>query len=518
MSNAFMNVQNKPVVLCILDGWGLRQEKEHNAIAMAHTPHWDHWIKTYPMAALDASGLAVGLPKDQMGNSEVGHMTIGAGKAIWQDLPRITKAFQENQVASLPAFKNFVQTLQQSGGRCHLMGLLSPGGVHSHQDHLVALIQLLATSHIPVSVHLWLDGRDTSPKSAVDYMSTFMAAIKPYPQVQVATLGGRFYGMDRDQRWERIEKTYRAMVEGQGPSFDNPVAAIEQAYARGETDEFIVPAVAIGYQGMKTQDGLFVANFRADRVRQILSALVLPDFTEFTRPASLVGLPCLGLTAYADVLTPYMSVLFPSEDIHETLGSLVAAHGGRQYRIAETEKYAHITFFFNGGKEDPFPGEVRKLIPSPKVATYDLQPEMAASEVTDHLVHAIETGAYDLCVVNYANPDMVGHTGNMAASIKAIETVDACLGRVHDAILAQDGVLIITADHGNVECLYDATHAGPHTAHTTNLVPFLVVSRIAKKLKQEGTLADIAPTVLHLLNLKKPAAMTGHNLIVSEVI
>lgn len=501
----------KPVVLCILDGWGLSEKTEKNAIALAHTPHWTEWLSTYPMAALDASGNAVGLPHGQMGNSEVGHMTIGAGRPIFQELPRITKAFAEQKVGELPSFQEFTSALQATKGTCHVMGLFSPGGVHSHQDHILEFVALLVAAHIPVALHLWLDGRDTPPQSAADYMAPFMEKIAPYPSVSIVTLAGRYYAMDRDKRWDRTKKAYEAIVHGEGSSFEEPLNAIRESYGKGVTDEFLTPVVAKGYMGLKEGDAILVANFRADRVRQLLAALVMPDFKEFDRDSHKT-FPCLGMTPYAAWLIPHMKVLFHPEDIRQTLGSCVAAHHKKQFRIAETEKYAHITFFFNGGREEPFPQETRVLIPSPKVATYDLQPEMSSKEVTEKLLQAIEDN-YDFLVVNYANPDMVGHTGNLAASIKAVEVVDACLGQIAGAVLRKGGALIITADHGNIEKMEDEHTHAPHTAHTTNFVPFMVISEPPLSLKKEGTLADIAPTLLELMGLPSFQEMMGKSLL-----
>lgn len=492
----------KPVILCILDGWGESSHDQHNAILQAHTPNWDSFIANFPHTTLDASAGAVGLPAGQMGNSEVGHMTIGAGRIIYQDLPRIDQAIASGDLAKNPNLKAFIDTLKTKGtGTCHLMGLLSPGGVHSHQKHLVALYKLLTQNGIKVYVHAFLDGRDTPPKSALGYLREFMSETK-----DLASLGGRYYGMDRDKRWERIEVAYQAIVSGQAPTFTDPLAYVEEAYKAGTTDEFIPPAIVQGYQGIQDGDGLLVANFRSDRVRQLLSLLI-------ERNEGLAAIA--GMTQYSQTLAKSMITLFPPQKATHSLGELIADAGLKQLRIAETEKYAHVTFFFNGGAEHLFAGEDRILVPSPKVATYDLQPEMSAQEVTDKLIQAIDKDAYDFIVVNYANTDMVGHSGNLAATIKAVECVDHCLGQLFEALQAKGGLLMITADHGNAESMQDAQTHEAHTAHTTNPVPLLLINESLKgvHLREGGGLADIAPTLLTLMGLPIPAEMTGRGLV-----
>lgn len=512
--------RTQPVVLCILDGWGEAQETSHNAIRRAHTPHWDFFQQEYPSTTLDASSGAVGLPEGQMGNSEVGHMTIGAGRVIYQDLPRIDHAITTGTFATNPHLRSFMTTVKNEGsGVCHLLGLLSPGGVHSHQRHLIALLQALSYQGIRVYVHAFLDGRDTPPKSAKAYVQEFLEKTQELSNVELASVGGRFYGMDRDYRWDRIEAAYRAIALADANQFDNPLAYIEQCYQHGITDEFIAPAVAKNYPGVQEGDGFLVGNFRADRVRQLLTAFLAPEFTHFPRQFQPRLVNAAGMTHYSNALSQQMITLFPSQQVSHSMGEVVAQAGLKQLRIAETEKYAHVTFFFNGGEETLFPGEKRILVQSPQVATYDLQPEMSAHEVTDKLIEAIETNAYDLIVVNYANTDMVGHSGNLDAAIKAVECIDQCLGRLYKAILSQDGILLITADHGNAENMRDQATQEPHTAHTTNPVPFLLIGTSVKnnQLRCGGGLADIGPTALKLMNLPIPSEMTGTSLVIPEI-
>jgi len=509
----------RPVVLCILDGFGCRAESENNAIALAKKPNFDRLFATCPVSKLETSGRSVGLPKNQMGNSEVGHTTIGAGRIILQDLPRIDDAIDDGSLAKNPAFLDFVAKLKRVGGACHLMGLISPGGVHSHQRHIATLAILLAHEGIPVWVHAFLDGRDTPPESAGTFLKEFLDDVANEPLIRMGTISGRYYAMDRDKRWERTAKAYAAIVEAAGKSAATPAEAIKNSYARKVTDEFVEPTVLAGYPGMKDEDGVLMANFRADRARQILRALLLPEFDGFKRKRTPTFAATLGLVEYADDLNAHMATLFPAEEPAHMLGEVLAAHGLRQLRIAETEKYAHVTYFLNGGREEPYPGEERILIPSPKVATYDLQPEMSARPVTDALVKAIEGGTFDFIVVNYANPDMVGHTGIIPAAVKAVEAVDACVGRIAAAVEKVGGVLLVTADHGNIELMRDPETGEPHTAHTTLPVPFILVNGArlgAATTVRDGTLADIAPTVLMLLGLDKPREMTGQSLVIRE--
>jgi 2,3-bisphosphoglycerate-independent phosphoglycerate mutase len=505
----------RPVVLCILDGWGARDEGADNAIALARTPNWRRFLATAPHALLDASEHEVGLPDGQMGNSEAGHMNIGAGRVVLQDLPRIDRAIEEGALARNPALLDFISRLKSSGGSCHLMGLLSPGGVHAHQGHIAALAKIVAAAGVPVRVHAFLDGRDTPPSSARGYLETFLGDIaQAGPSARIATVCGRYYAMDRDKRWERVQLAWRALVDAQGERAADALSAVDAAYARGETDEFVKPTVLSGYRGMVDADGVLMANFRADRAREILSALLDPDFAGFARPRCPRFAAALGMVQYSERLNQFLATLFPPQDLSDTLGEVVAEAGLKQLRIAETEKYAHVTFFFNGGEEREFPGESRILVPSPKVATYDLKPEMSAFEVTDRLVEAIEDGAFDFIVVNYANTDMVGHSGDLSAAIKAVEAVDLCLGRLADAVGRAGGALLITSDHGNAEMMQDDATGQPHTAHTLNPVPVVLVHAPAEvRALRDGRLADIAPTVLALLGMPQPAVMTGQSLI-----
>jgi 2,3-bisphosphoglycerate-independent phosphoglycerate mutase len=452
-----------------------------------------------------------------MGNSEVGHMNIGAGRVVMQDLPRIDAAVAQSEVKANPAMTAFIGRLKASGGTCHLMGLMSPGGVHSHQDHIAALARILAEAGVPVAIHAFLDGRDTPPSSARGFVAEFERGIAGLGGARIATIGGRYYAMDRDKRWERVALAYAALVDGKGEAAATAIAAIDSAYGRGETDEFAKPTAVGGYRGMRDGDGVLMANFRADRARQILAALLDPGFSAFARLRVVKFAAALGMSEYSTALNAFMPALFPAERLSHVLGAVVAEAGMTQLRIAETEKYAHVTFFLNGGEETFFPGEERILVPSPKVATYDLQPEMSAFEVTDKLVEAINARKFDLIVVNYANTDMVGHTGDLQAAIKAVEAVDLCLGRLRDAVKAQGGAMIITADHGNAETMQDPETREPHTAHTLNRVPVILVNgRAPVRTLRDGRLADIAPTLLALMGLRQPAEMTGKSLIPAD--
>ncbi len=504
----------RPVVLCILDGWGHRAESANNAIARAQTPVWDRLTATCPYALGEASEQFVGLPGGQMGNSEVGHMTIGAGRVVLQDLLKIDAAVADGSLARRPAFGRFVDALKRSGGTAHVMGLMSPGGVHSHQDHIVAVARELAARAIPVAVHAFLDGRDTPPQSAKGrYIPNFKEKTSVSESVRIATVTGRYYAMDRDKRWERTESAYRILVDGDGQQVNSTDEAIVYVKVLHESDEFVQPTAIGDYRGMADGDGVFMANFRADRVRQILSALLDPDFGGFDRPQPAKFAAALGMSEVSGRHNAWMDTLFPPEAPANVLGEAVAAAGLKQLRIAETEKYAHVTFFLNGGREAPFAGEERILVPSPKVATYDLQPEMSAPELTDRLVGAIDNGAFDLIVVNYANTDMVGHTGDLTAAIRAVETVDACLGRLEAAVTAAGGALLVTSDHGNAEQMADPETRQSHTAHTRNPVPILLAAGGAGRTLRNGTLANIAPTVLDLMGLARPAGMTGASLL-----
>ncbi|MDP4795383.1 MAG: 2,3-bisphosphoglycerate-independent phosphoglycerate mutase [Rhodospirillales bacterium] len=503
----------KPVMLCILDGWGDRAPAVDNAISIAATPTWDALLAKYPHSRLSASALEVGLPEGQMGNSEVGHMNLGAGRVVMQELPKIDLAVRNDTLKNEPALKDFISALKKSGGTCHLLGLLSPGGVHSHQDHMVAIAKAITAEGIPVRVHGFLDGRDTPPKAAKGYIEKFEADIAGFKNCRIATISGRYFALDRDNRWDRLEKSYACMAESKGEPFGNAIDVVDAAYADGKTDEFILPAPIAGYEGMRDGDGVMMSNFRADRAREIMSALCAPAFDGFIRPRKIAFAAALGMVEYSKAHAAFMTAIFPPTQLSHILGEVVSEAGLRQLRIAETEKYAHVTFFLNGGREDVFAGEERILVPSPKVATYDLQPEMSAPEVTDKLVAAIGSGSFDLIIVNYANGDMVGHTGILEAAVKAAETIDASLARLEKAIIDAGGVMLVTADHGNCEQMQEPD-GGAHTQHTLNLVPFIMVNApIYVHGLSEGRLSDVAPTLLRLLELPQPAEMTGRCLI-----
>ncbi len=510
----------KPVVLMILDGWGLREASEANAPKLAATPAFDRLMTEAPTAQLSASGEDVGLPKGQMGNSEVGHTNIGAGRVVWMDLPKIDRAIEDGSFAHRPGLRRFADRLKASGGTAHLLGLLSPGGVHSHQAHLAEAANLLTKWGLPVALHLVLDGRDTPPQSAPGYLNTFRRLAQPalLAGAEIATVTGRFYALDRDQRWDRVAAASAALLRGEGERRTSPDAAIGAAYRRGETDEFVRPTILGRYRGMADGDGIFCLNFRADRAREILGALADPDFDGYDPGPRPSFAALLGMVEYSERLNALFDAVFPAEPIPNTLGAWVAGAGRTQFRLAETEKYPHVTFFLNGGVETPFSGEERHMAPSPQVATYDLAPEMAAAEVTEHLVAAIAK-SYDLVVVNFANPDMVGHTGKLKAAISACEAVDAGLAAAVAAIEEAGGALLVTADHGNCEVMVDPETGGPHTAHTTNPVPLALVTgpggdnRRPARLRS-GRLADLAPTLLDLMGLAPPREMTGRSVIV----
>jgi 2,3-bisphosphoglycerate-independent phosphoglycerate mutase len=509
-----MPLRPKPVMLVVLDGWGWREDPADNAVRQARTPNFDRLWESCPHALLRTSGEDVGLPAGQMGNSEVGHLNLGAGRVVMQDLPRIDRAVADGSLARAPALTGLIGKLAASGGTCHLLGLVSPGGVHSHQAHAAALARVLSGAGIPVALHAFTDGRDTPPRAAADYLRGLLAEIGGLPGLRVATVIGRYWAMDRDRRWDRVRKAYDAMVLARGEArAADPVAAVEAAYARDITDEF-VPATVIGdYAGMRDGDGLLCFNFRADRVRQILAALLDPGFAGFARERTIRFAAAAGMTEYSRELNEHMATLFPPESMEDILGAVVARAGLAQLRMAETEKYPHVTYFLNGGEERPFPGEERIMVPSPKVATYDLKPEMSAPELTEKAVEAIRAGRHDLIVLNYANPDMVGHTGSLEAATRAVEAVDAGLGRIAEAVRARGGALLVTADHGNAEMMRDPETGGPHTAHTTNPVPVLLMGGPSGTTLAEGRLADVAPTLLALLGLERPAAMTGRSLL-----
>jgi 2,3-bisphosphoglycerate-independent phosphoglycerate mutase len=515
--NTLSQDRPKPVVLCILDGWGDRAAATDNAVSVGKTPNWDRMVAELPRAQLLTSGDEVGLPEGQMGNSEVGHTNLGAGRVVLQDLPKIDQAVADDSLVEKPPLQDLISKLKKSGGTCHLMGLLSPGGVHSHQDHMVFLAKTVAGQGVPVCVHAFLDGRDTPPKSAQGFMETFLADLEGTEGVSIATVSGRYYAMDRDTRWDRVSKAFATLMGGAGETASDPVAAITASYDADITDEFMLPTVIGDYAGMKDGDGLLMANFRADRAREILTALVDPDFNGFQRTQTCSFAAQVGLSEYSTDLNRFFETLFPPLELENILGQIVADAGLKQLRIAETEKYAHVTFFFNGGREAVFEGEERILVPSPDVATYDLKPEMSADEVTDKLTAAIEDGRFDLIIVNYANGDMVGHTGIIDAAVKAAETLDTCLGRLSESVEKAGGVMMITADHGNCEMMIDPETGEPHTAHTINPVPLVMVGapKWVRRI-ENGRLADMAPTLLRLLGLPQPAEMTGRSLIVED--
>ena len=506
----------KPVLLMILDGWGYRSPKTpDNAIEMGHTPNWHRMYNDNPHSLIETYGLAVGLPEGQMGNSEVGHTNIGAGRVVMQDLPKIDQAIKDGSFAQNPVLVNMIKTLKSNDGAAHVMGLMSPGGVHSSQAHIAALCKILAQNGIRVWVHAFLDGRDTPPSSAVDFLADFEKSIAGLPEVKIATIEGRFYAMDRDKRWDRVELAYNNIAFAEGKRFASADEAIKASYADKVTDEFVVPCVIGDYQGITDGDAVLMANFRADRAREILYALADTEFSGFTRKKTVKLSDSVGMTEYSVDHQRFMHTMYPPEALTNILGEVVADHGLTQLRIAETEKYAHVTFFYNGGEEREFKGEERILIASPKVATYDLKPEMSVYEVTEQLVKAIEDKRFDVIICNYANGDMVGHTGVMEAALKAVAAVDDCLGKVEKAIKDVGGVMIVTADHGNVEKMIDEKTGEPYTAHTVGKVPAILVNdKSGVTGLKDGKLADLAPTMLELLHIDQPSEMTGHSLLI----
>ena len=504
-------MSKKPVMLMILDGWGVAPASDVNAATLAQTPNLDRYFAEFPHTTLEASGMEVGLPEGQIGNSEVGHLNIGAGRIIYQSLTRITKAIKDGDFFTNEVLCACMDKTKNAGKALHLMGLLSDGGVHSNINHLIALLEMAKARGLEkVYVHAFLDGRDVPPKSAVGFIKQLQVAIAGMEFGKIATVMGRYYAMDRDNRWDRLEKAYKTLVFGEGKLVADPVQGVEASYEAGVTDEFVEPMVVEGVDAKITSgDGIIFFNFRPDRARQITRALNDAEFPHFERPASALPVNFVCMTQYdATIDAP---VAYPPEEYNDTLGEVLAKEGKHQLRIAETEKYAHVTFFFNGGVEEPNLNEERVLINSPKVATYNLQPEMSAYDVTNALLAELDKDKFDVVVLNYANPDMVGHTGVLPAAIKAMEAVDECVGKVVDKVLSLGGSVCITADHGNLEKMAEADGT-PHTAHTTNIVPFILVSNEERKL-HSGVLADIAPTMLELLNIEKPAVMTGSSLI-----
>jgi 2,3-bisphosphoglycerate-independent phosphoglycerate mutase len=500
-------------VLCILDGWGFRPESEDNAIAAAKTPNYSRMLADSPHALLATSGRAVGLPAGQMGNSEVGHMNIGSGRIVAQDLPRIDVAIEDGTFATRPALTDLIAKVRAAKGAVHIAGLVSPGGVHSHQSHIAALVHVMCAAKLPVFVHVLLDGRDVPPKSALGFLEEFEKSIAGLAGVRIATVSGRYYAMDRDKRWDRVQLAYDAMVDAVGSDVALAKTAILQSYESGVSDEFVRPCVIGDYAGMSDGDGFVFANFRADRARELSLALLDKNFEGFKRRRVVQFSAAASMTEYSEELNKVMAALFPAENVADTLGEIVSGLGLKQLRIAETEKYAHVTLFFNGGRETTFEGEDRILVPSPKVATYDLKPEMSAREVTAKLEEAIASEKYDFIVVNFANPDMVGHTGIMGAAVEAVSVIDECLGRLRKAVEQAGGVLLITADHGNIEMMKDPVTHEPHTAHTTLDVPIIAVNAKRTFKLANGRLADVAPTLLALMGVAQPPAMTGHSLI-----
>jgi 2,3-bisphosphoglycerate-independent phosphoglycerate mutase len=509
---------SKPLLLMILDGWGHNPEKEGNAILSAKTPNIHKYLTTYPTTLLKASGHDVGLPAGQMGNSEVGHLNIGAGRVVYQELTRISKAIEEGELEKNQVLLEAMQRLQGTGKALHFLGLLSDGGVHSHLDHLFALLDMAVKVGVEkIFVHPILDGRDVLPQSAKDYICQLEKKLQEIGVGKIATVGGRYYFMDRDKRWERVEKAYKALVSADAPMDGSALAAVENSYENKIVDEFVNPTVIVGPTGepvgtIQDGDSVIFFNFRADRAREITRAFIEDDFSDFARPVRpKVHYVCL--TEYDATFT--CPVAFPPQNLENTLGEVLAERGLKQLRIAETEKYAHVTFFFNGGIEEPEDGEERILIPSPEVPTYNLKPEMSACEITETLLKKIREAKHDVIVLNFANPDMVGHTGFFEATVKALEAVDECVGRIVDEVQQRNGTVIITADHGNAENMFDLENQSPITAHSTNRVPFILIGEQYRgvTLRENGALCDIAPTMLEILNIAVPKEMTGKSLI-----
>ena len=508
-----MTITKRPTMLMILDGFGLSSRYEGNAIAQARKPALDKLFTDYPHTRLDACGLAVGLPEGQMGNSEVGHLNIGAGRIVYQELTRITKSIEDGTFFQNPALLSAMEQVRSNGSALHLLGLLSDGGVHSHIDHLFALLRMAKLCGLTkVFIHCFLDGRDVPPRCAVNYIRQLQQVTEELQVGRIATISGRYYAMDRDKRFDRIEKAYDAMTLGQGIEAGDAAAAVEAAYGRDENDEFVMPTVISGTNGqVQNGDAMILFNFRPDRAREITRAFVDSEFDGFFRKKKLEDLKYVCMTQY-DATMPNVEIAFPPQKLHNTFGDYIASLGLTQLRIAETEKYAHVTFFFNGGTEAPCPGEDRILVPSPKVATYDLQPEMSACTVTELVLEQIASDRYDCIILNFANADMVGHTGIMSAAVKAIETLDSCVPRIVSAVLEKGGQILLTADHGNADCMLDEK-GNVVTAHSLNPVPLIHIAKDPVPLDDGGKLADIAPTMLELMGLSVPAEMTGRSLI-----
>ena len=507
-------MRRKPMMLMILDGFGNNDNEKANAIKLANTPNIDKLMKTWPTTTIYTSGLNVGLPEGQMGNSEVGHTNIGAGRVVYQDLTRITKSIEDGNFFSIKEFSEAIENCKKHQSKLHVMGLVSDGGVHSHIRHLVALLELAKRKDFEdVYVHCFLDGRDTPPASAENYLAKLEEKMKEKGVGKIASICGRFYAMDRDKRWQRVEKAYKALVKGEGEKANSAISAIESSYQQEIFDEFVLPTVI--YNGeepvatISNHDSVIFFNYRTDRAREITRSIVDKEFEEFE--TEKLDLYYVCMTQYDETI-PNVHIAFKPEELKNTFGEYIANKGLNQLRIAETEKYAHVTFFFNGGEEKQYKGEDRILVPSPKVETYDLKPEMSAYEVTDKVLEAIEKEQYEAIILNYANPDMVGHTGNLEAAVKAIEVIDECVQKVVDKVIEKNGLIMMTADHGNIEQMIDYKTGEPHTAHTTNPVPLVLIGGEGIKLKT-GKLADLAPTMLELMELPKPEEMTGESLI-----
>lgn len=515
------SLRPRPLALIILDGWGLRDATEGNAVRQARTPNMDLITAEYPYTALTAHGEAVGLLEGQMGNSNVGHLNLGAGRIVYQDIARIYRSIRDGSFFRSPVLAEAVHRAKRDGGALHLMGLVSDGGVHSHIDHLIALLELAEVNGLDrVYIHSFLDGRDVPPACAERYLRVLEERYQSRGLGRVATVMGRYYSMDRDNRWDRTKKAYLAMVRGDGPKAGSALEALSKAYERGETDEFVLPTVVTGGNGLpiatiRDRDSVIFFNFRADRARQITRAFTEPGFDRFEIDGTRPNVYFASMTQYdEDFQVPYV---FGREILENTFGEVISRLGLRQLRIAETEKYAHVTYFFSGGREEPFDGEDRKLIPSPRVPTYDMKPEMSAYEVAREAVSLIRSDLYDVVILNFANPDMVGHTGIMGAAVKAIEAVDACMGQVVACVRERGGVAVVLADHGNAEEMVDPETGEPHTAHTCNRVPCVLVDDWRKNVRlREGILADVAPTLIELLGVEKPPEMTHDSLILKE--
>ena len=505
--------QKKPIVLCIMDGWGINENSQNNAVALAKTPNVDFLSKNFPYTTLDASGEDVGLPTGQVGNSEVGHMNLGSGRVVLQTLPKINKAFDNNEIEKNNNFQNFLLN-HNKNKTVHLLGLCSDGGVHSHSSHMIEMSKLLEKNKCKTCIHIFSDGRDCSPNQLGQQIKKFEMSLPK--NTKVVSLVGRYYSMDRDNRWERVKKAFDLIVYGKYErKFSNLSRGVEEAYKNNETDEFILPTLIGNYNGFEDGDSLIMTNFRADRVRELLTALLNPKFKEFKKNTNTPILSNnLGMIEYSTELSNFINSIFVKENIKDTLGEVISKANLKQLRLAETEKYPHVTFFFNGGEETVYPGESRIMVPSPKISTYDLKPEMSAKQVETELITSIKNKTYDLIIINFANPDMVGHTGDLNAAIKAVETVDEAIGNIKESIIKFDGIMLLTADHGNCEIMFDDIMNLPHTSHTSNKVPLILISKSKNYKLRNGRLADIAPTILELISIKSPKNMNGKSLLV----